>query len=184
MMVTLATDIEDRAERLMAIHASSAQSKKQIGNMRALPSDFPSFGAPWMLSGLASLAGRSKLAERLPPLMNVVISNVPGPQTPLYFAGAKLMTYYPVSIPAHGGALNLTVQSYNGSLDFGLTACRRAVPNIADLADHLVEEHRALLAQINTEVPAPKPAEAAKPAPRPPTKSRPRAKPARKSAAA
>ena len=60
-----------------------------MGNIRALPTDFPSFGAPWLLPGLAALAGRSKLAERLPPLINVLISNVPGPQVPLYFAGAQ-----------------------------------------------------------------------------------------------
>jgi hypothetical protein len=132
----------------MAIHASSQQGKKQMGHIRALPTDFPSLGAPWLLSGLAALAGRAKLAERLPALINVLISNVPGPQFPLYFAGARLATYYPVSIPAHGGALNMTVQSYNGSLEFGLTACRRALPDVGDLADYVVEEHRALLAQV------------------------------------
>jgi len=148
MLVSLSTDIDDRLERLMAIHASSQQGKKQMGNIRALPTDFPSLGAPWLLSGLAALAGRAKLAERLPAMINVLISNVPGPQFPLYFAGAKLETYYPVSIPAHGGALNMTVQSYNGSLEFGLTACRRAVPDVGDLADYVVEEHQALLAQV------------------------------------
>ena len=51
-----------------------------------------------------------------------------GPQAPLYLAGAKLLTLYPVSIPAHGVGLNLTVQSYCGALDFGFTACRRTVP--------------------------------------------------------
>jgi diacylglycerol O-acyltransferase len=86
--------------------------------------------------------------------MNVAISNVPGPQSPLYFAGAKLVTYYPVSIPAHGGALNMTVQSYNGSLDFGLTACRRALPDVADLANDVVDEHRKLLALIAGRDPA------------------------------
>ena len=154
MLVSLCTDIDDRVERLMAINASSKLAKKQMGTVRSLPTDFPSFGAPWMLSGLASLAGRSKLAERLPPMMNVAISNVPGPQFPLYFAGAKLVTYYPVSIPAHGGALNMTVQSYNGSLEFGLTACRRALPDVADLADYVVEEHQKLLQQIASLEPA------------------------------
>ena len=47
-------------------------------------------------------------------------------------AGAKVTTYYPVSIPTHTMALNITVQSYNGSLDYGLIACRRAVPDIDD----------------------------------------------------
>jgi diacylglycerol O-acyltransferase len=55
---------------------------------------------------------------------------------------------YPASIPSHGMALNMTVQSYNGMLDFGLIACRRAVPDVEDIADYLLEEHRALLARI------------------------------------
>jgi hypothetical protein len=59
-------------------------------------------------------------------------------------AGAKLATYYPVSIPAHGVALNITVQSYNGSLDYGFTACRRAVPDVDDLIEYLVEAHKEL----------------------------------------
>jgi len=97
------------------------------------------------MSGLASLYGRSRLANLLPPVANVVISNVPGVQAQLYFAGAKIISYYPVSIPAHGMALNITVESYNGRLDFGLIGCRRAVPDIADLADSLLAEHRKLL---------------------------------------
>jgi diacylglycerol O-acyltransferase len=69
---------------------------------------------------------------------------VPGASVPLYVCGALMKTYFPVSIPTHGVGLNITVQSYNGSLDYGLIACRRAVPDIADLADYLVEEHRKL----------------------------------------
>jgi hypothetical protein len=80
--------------------------------------------------------------------VNVAISNVPGPQFPLYFAGAKLAEWYPVSIAMHGVALNMTVQSYNGAVEFGLTACRRAVPDVADLGDYVVEEHRKLMALV------------------------------------
>jgi hypothetical protein len=101
--------------------------------------------APWLMSGLASLYGRSRLANVLPPLANLVISNVPGVQQQLYFAGAKMVSYYPVSIPAHGMALNITVESYNGRLDYGLIGCRRAIPDIMDLADSLLAEHRKLL---------------------------------------
>jgi hypothetical protein len=46
----------------------------------AIPTDFPMLAAPWLMSGLASLYGRSRLANVLPPLANVVISNVPGVQ--------------------------------------------------------------------------------------------------------
>ncbi|MGJ7511097.1 WS/DGAT/MGAT family O-acyltransferase [Variovorax sp. GT1P44] len=149
MLVSLATDISDPLERLAAIHESSSEGKKLTGNVKAaIPMDFPSLGMPTIVSGLASLYGRSGLADKLPPIANVAISNVPGPSFPLYFAGAKLATYFPVSIPGHGLALNMTVQSYNGSLEFGLTACRRAVPDVADLADYVVAEHKKLLSLV------------------------------------
>ena len=149
MMVSLATDVDDPLERLIAINTSSAAGKKLTGNIKAaIPTDFPSLGVPWIMSGFALLYGRSGLANRMPPLVNVAISNVPGPQVPLYFAGAKVASYYPVSIPTHGIALNMTVQSYNGALEVGLTACRRAMPDLADLADYVVQEHTRLLAVV------------------------------------
>lgn len=155
MLVNLATNIDDPIERLMAINASANLGKKLQGNVRgAMPTDFPSLGVPWLMSGLVSLYGRSRLANRLPPIANVAISNVPGPQFPLYFAGARLAGFFPVSIPGHGIALNMTVQSYNGLLEVGLTACRRALPDVADLADYVVEEHRKLKALIDAREPA------------------------------
>ncbi|HXD43016.1 MAG TPA: wax ester/triacylglycerol synthase family O-acyltransferase [Ramlibacter sp.] len=163
MLVNLATHVDDPIERLMAIHASSDVGKKLTGSIKAaIPMDYPSFGAPWLISGLASLYGRTGLADRLPPLANVAISNVPGPQFPLYFAGAKLAEWYPVSIAMHGVALNMTVQSYDGAVEFGLTACRRAVPDVADLGDYVVEEHRKLMALVasleqSAQEPAPAP---------------------------
>lgn len=154
MMVSLATHIADPLERLMAINASANVGKKlQLSVKGAMPTDFPSLGVPWIMTGLVSLYGRSRLANQLPPVANVAISNVPGPQFPLYFAGAKLAGFFPVSIPGHGVALNITVQSYNGKLEVGLTACRRAVPDVADLADYIVEEHCKLRALIEAREP-------------------------------
>jgi hypothetical protein len=139
----------------MAINASANVGKKlQLSVKGAMPTDFPSLGVPWIMTGLVSLYGRSRLANRLPPVANVAISNVPGPQFPLYFAGAKLANFFPVSIPGHGIALNITVQSYNGLLEVGLTACRRAMPDESDLADYIVEEHRKLRAAIEAREPA------------------------------
>jgi WS/DGAT/MGAT family acyltransferase len=146
MRMTLATDIADPLKRLQAIHAASGISKSQMEKIKGvMPTDFPMLAAPWLISGLASLFGRSRLANVLPPVVNVAISNVPGIQAQLYFAGAKVVSYYPVSIPAHSVALNVTVQSYNGRLDYGLISCRRALPDIGELADMLLAEHKILL---------------------------------------
>jgi WS/DGAT/MGAT family acyltransferase len=147
MRVSLASDVDDPIERLRAIHASSNAAKSVMASVRALPTDFPSLGAPWLVSGLAALYGRSHLAERLPPAANVTISNVPGPAMPLYLAGGRMLSYYPVSIVTHGVALNITLESYNGSLDFGLVACRKAVPDLPDLARMLEAAHRELVAR-------------------------------------
>ena len=146
-LIDLATQLEDPLKRLQAIMAGTRAMKQQMGSFGSLiPKDFPSLGSPWLLSGLASLYGRSRLADRL-RLANVTISNVPGVQVPLYLAGAKMLDYYPVSIVAHGIALNITVQSYMGQLCFGLIACRRAVPDVRDIT---VQMQRAfdLFAQL------------------------------------
>jgi WS/DGAT/MGAT family acyltransferase len=133
-LVDLATHVADPAERLAAVMAATRAMKDQMGTFGDLiPKDFPSLGSPWLLSGMASLYGRSRLAHRL-RVANVVISNVPGPQVPLYMAGARMVGLYPLSIVVHGIALNITVQSYNAQLCFGLIACRRAVPDVAELA--------------------------------------------------
>jgi diacylglycerol O-acyltransferase / wax synthase len=142
----LATHIRDPLERIQAISASSAKTKETMARFKSvIPTDFPLLAAPWLMSAVASLFSRSRLANVMPPLANVVISNVAGIPVPLYFAGAKVVSYYQVSIPAHSMALNVTVQSYNGRLDYGLIACRRALPDVNELADALLAEHRILL---------------------------------------
>jgi WS/DGAT/MGAT family acyltransferase len=126
--VELATDIDDLPARFKAIHASSEAAKAVVRELKpVLGVNIPITGSPWLMTGLASLLGRSNLASRLPAAGNVVISNVPGPPMQLYVAGARIAHYFPVSIPYHGSALNITVQSYAGLLDFGLTACRRVL---------------------------------------------------------
>jgi hypothetical protein len=63
----------------------------------------------------------------------------------LYFAGAKQVSTYPVSIPYHGMGLNITLQSYNGWLDFGLISCQKLMPEIHELAQHMKDAHKELL---------------------------------------
>ena len=165
LRMTLGTDVADPVERLKVIHESSDAGKAMMSRVKTvIPSDFPMLGSPWLVSGIASLVGRSRVANVVPPFANLIISNVAGIPVPLYYAGASVACYYPVSIPAHSMALNVTVQSYNGRLDYGLIACRRAVPDVNDLGDYLLAEHQGLMAraqahlQENGNVAAPAPA--------------------------
>lgn len=147
MVVPLCTQEGDRAQRFHDIHDAAQANKGVMGQIKAaIPTDYPIFAAPWLISGLNTMLARSKLINQLPPLANVVISNVAGLQDTLYCAGARVVCYYPLSIPTHGMALNVTVQSYNGRVDYGLIACRQAVPQIHELADFVLEEHQQLLA--------------------------------------
>lgn len=168
---TLATNARSPASRIATIHAGMGQVKSVTGALRGLiPTDFPSLGAPWLIGGLSKLLARSRLADRLPLPANLVISNVPGPPVPLWLAGARMRAYYPLSIVIHGLALNVTVHSYDGDLDFGLVACPRAVPGLEDLVDALdasfAELHGWAAERLARGTTAPKPRSAARPAPK------------------
>ncbi|MBL8333936.1 MAG: wax ester/triacylglycerol synthase family O-acyltransferase [Rubrivivax sp.] len=137
-LMSLGTHLSDPLKRFAHVKAASAAMKATMGSLKnILPTDFPSLGVPWLIEAAASLYGKAKVADRIPQVANVVISNVPGPPVPLYMAGARMLTNYPTSIIVHGIALNITVQSYDQSLDFGLMADGVAMPDVADLADNL-----------------------------------------------
>jgi WS/DGAT/MGAT family acyltransferase len=196
--MSLGTQLADPAERLAHVMASSKAMKAQMGQLKSLmPTDFPSLGIPWLMQAGAMLYGRARVAEKLPVVANVVISNVPGPQLPLYLAGARMLTNYPTSIAVHGLALNVTVQTYNQSLDIGLMACGEALPETAELAAYVEAAFMEFQALPVAEV-APEPAPvvkkkapakriaAKKPAAKPVAKAtpRPRASTTRKKATA
>jgi diacylglycerol O-acyltransferase / wax synthase len=137
-LMSLGTHLADPGERLAHVMAASAAMKAQMGQLkRLMPTDFPSLGLPWLMQAGALLYGRAQVAERLPVVANVVVSNVPGPQVPLYLAGARMLSCYPTSIAVHGLALNVTVQTFNQSLDVGLIACAQACPETAELAAYV-----------------------------------------------
>jgi WS/DGAT/MGAT family acyltransferase len=141
MNIDLHTDVANAHERLRAIHKSSVESKVAAQKIKAMmPEDLPSVGLPWLLGALARVIGLPEMIGRLPLPTNIIISNVAGPPMPLYVAGARALTYSPVSIPYHGCALNVTVYSYDGKLFFGLTGARSALPDLRDLAEGLKVE--------------------------------------------
>jgi WS/DGAT/MGAT family acyltransferase len=139
-LASLATDVADPVQRLAEVKAASAAAKAVMQRLRgAVPTDFPSLGVPWLLSAAAAAYGRLGVADRIPPIANLVVSNVPGPSMPLYLAGARLKTYWPVSIVEHGVGLNITLQGYAGSLDFGLIAARSGLPDLHRVARGLLD---------------------------------------------
>lgn len=147
-LVNLHTHRADALRRLHAIRDAATAAKALAGRTRSiLPTDFPSISAPWLLHGLAKLYGNSGLAGTIPPMANVVVSNVPGPQVPLYTAGARMRTYWPLSIAEHGLGLNITVMSYAGAMGFGFTAARVAVPDARALTRALAESFDELVAK-------------------------------------
>ncbi|MDZ7590227.1 MAG: wax ester/triacylglycerol synthase family O-acyltransferase [Rubrivivax sp.] len=138
-LVSLGTNIADTRKRLAHVQAATASMKSTMGSLKSiLPTDYPSLGIPWLIEAATALYGKARVADRIPQVANVVISNVPGPPVPLYMAGAKMLTNYPTSIVVHGLALNITVQSYDRSLDFGLMADAQALPDVRELADAIV----------------------------------------------
>ena len=149
MLVSLASAEADPVKRLKAIHGAANRAKMMTGGLKSvIPTDLPSLGVPWLMSALTSLYNTSLVANRIPVIANLVISNVPGPPVPLYLAGARIAEYFPVSIVTHGLGLNVTILSYNGMLEFGLVACRAALPKPGLLAQCLQVEFEQLLESL------------------------------------
>ena len=173
-LISLGTHLADPARRLAHIRAASSAMKTTMGQMKSiLPTDFPSIGVPWLMEAAASLYGKARVADRLPQVANVLISNVPGPQVPIYLAGARVRASCPTSIVVHGLALNITVQSFDAHMDFGLMADAAALPDVKALASALgaaFEELQALPApEVGPSAPARPPRTTRKSTPAQPT---------------
>jgi WS/DGAT/MGAT family acyltransferase len=138
MSASLHTHVDDPIERLKRIHESMRVAKEQHQALPAtLLQDFAQFAPPAVAARAARVIARATVSNWVEPPFNVVISNVPGPQFPLYAVGARMVGNYPVSAINDGVGLNITVMSYNGSVDFGLLSCRELVTDIWDVMDHI-----------------------------------------------
>jgi len=147
MLSDLATNEADPLARLQRVQHSMTAAKESFA---AIPADalqdFTQFAPPAVAARAMRMYSRLRIADRMNPPFNLVISNVPGPPIPLYSAGAKLEHFYPVSTLVDGQGLNMTVQSYNGNLDFGFVADRDLVPDLWVMVDLLQEAMAELLA--------------------------------------
>jgi WS/DGAT/MGAT family acyltransferase len=142
IIADLPTDMADPRERVRRCHEAMESAKRQF---ELIPADTIAEGAqatsPILATAATRLASRLRWADRANLLPNnVVISNVPGPRTPLWLGGAQMENYIPISIVTDGMGLNITVHSYLDRLAFGLIACRDLVPDLWELLDmHFAE---------------------------------------------
>ncbi|WP_113702332.1 WS/DGAT domain-containing protein, partial [Nonomuraea lactucae] len=137
MTAPLAVHLDDPVERLHQVRRSMRRIKDRFALAPARWLREFSESMPAALMGLASRSAFGLVGQTVPPI-NVTISNVPGPQFPLYVCGARLLTYYPVSVITDvSGGVNITAFSYDGSLDIGVVTDREMVPDAWELAAHL-----------------------------------------------
>jgi WS/DGAT/MGAT family acyltransferase len=144
MLATLPTNVDDPLKRLDIVHAATKLAKSQQAAIpQGLVDQVSDFAPPALTARAARVVFATGLLHRLPPF-NLTISNVPGPNVPVYLCGAKLLAHYPVSVITDGQGLNITVVGYLGRLHFGLTACRELIPDIDVLAGFLADELEVL----------------------------------------
>jgi WS/DGAT/MGAT family acyltransferase len=141
MFPILPTTSADPVDRLRQVQQTMLEAKDRFSLVPAdVLTDYAEFAPPALFIRAARVASQLRLADRFNPPFNLVISNVPGPRQPLYLGPALMLHYYPVSTIVEGQGVNITVQSYCDTLDFGLVAGRELVPDLEDLADLLVDE--------------------------------------------
>jgi WS/DGAT/MGAT family acyltransferase len=148
MFSSLHTDIPDAAERLMAIASANTVAKQHSSAIGAtLLQDWTQFAAPAVFGIAMRVYARSKLSSAA-PVHNLVVSNVPGPQVPLYLLGCEVKAMYPLGPIFHGSGLNITVMSLTGKLDVGLVSCPELLPDLWEMADDFAIELDELVALV------------------------------------
>ena len=146
MFTKLATDVADPVERITTIGEQVRKAKDHHGSMDSnLLRGWAQFIPPATMGLAMKLYSSNELAEHHPPVFNLVISNVPGPDFPLYYLGAKIDAMYPLGPVFHGSGVNITVFSQNGHLNIGAIACKEHVPDPWPLMRAFEHEVKALL---------------------------------------
>jgi len=159
IVAVLPTDCDDPIERVARCKEAMEVAKRQLDLVPATALTEATDATSPVIAG-AAVRLMARLSDRVNLPVNVVISNVPGPREPLYFAGCKLDNYIPVSTISNGVGLNITVHSYEDRLDFGLVSDRELVPDLWDLVDLHVDEIDRLFEASGADYVVPQPAPA------------------------
>jgi WS/DGAT/MGAT family acyltransferase len=134
MFVQLPVEVDEPLDRLRAIHEGTLGAKEEH---EALGPDtlitWAEHATPNFFANAARLYSRMRLADRHRPIANLVISNVPGPDFPLYLAGAELESGFPLGPVMDGMGVNITIMSYRGILYWGIHASPDTIPRIWNL---------------------------------------------------
>jgi diacylglycerol O-acyltransferase len=148
-IANLGTRHADPADRVKAIVESTRAGKALLKGLSAREATLYAglVQSPLLLTSLLGIADRF-------PAFSTTISNVPGPRKQLYWNGARLEGIYPASAVFHGFALNITLVGYTDNLDFGITACRRSVPQVQRLIDYLEDAVAELEQLVGNGLPA------------------------------
>ncbi len=150
MLVSLATGVDDPVARLGRIREGTADAKDQC---RSVGPDVYSAWAdtafPAVATRLARLVTNLRVFDHMAPLFNLVVSNVPGPDVPLYLAGARMTSLHPIGPILEGVGVNVTVFSYLDSVHVGVQACRDLVPDVDVLARAMEEALAELVAEAD-----------------------------------
>jgi diacylglycerol O-acyltransferase len=135
MLVSLPVHLDDAEARLRDInlHTTALKAERAATGGDTL-AEWAQLTPPALLAGVARLYSGARLADRHPPIHNLVVSSIPGPPVPLYIAGATLEATYPMGPLIEGSGLNVTVLTNLGNVDVGILACPDLVPDVADLA--------------------------------------------------
>jgi len=144
-MMSVCTDIADPVKRLLAIRDGARKSKRVSD---AIGKEF----ARDLLEFVPNLVSQTLARYVKPPRLGLIVSNVRGPDVPLYMAGARLVNYSPISIPTHGMGLNVTGFSYAGTMWICAVSCRKMLPDPAFFADCMresFEDLKAAAARVN-----------------------------------
>ncbi len=139
MFASLCTTIDNPVKRYKAICEGTKSAKEQDHAVGASSlTEWAEFASPAIAGRAARLMSNMKVFDKVRPLFNINISNVPGPNFPLYSIGSRMVAMYPLGPIMDGIGLNITVMSYMGRMYFGLLACWETVPDLDSVSNYLL----------------------------------------------
>jgi len=154
MFVQLPCQLDDPLERLRVIHEGTKGAKQEHRALGAATlQNWAEHASPHVFAAAARFYTDMRLADRHRPVANLVVSNVPGPDVPLYLGGSQLLGMFPSGPVMDGMGLNITVMSYRGVLYWGLASDARAVPRLWDIAAAVPEALTELMEAAGLESP-------------------------------